>query len=97
MSCAWRQLAGGSGLAVLRTRPHQHWRSVLGSARPSAPPAAGILAGTGFAPRLGLPQQRPEAHLDVLVGRGPALALLRFSGLPLQFDLTEASFSLLQR
>lgn len=35
-------------------------------------------------------------HLDVLVRRGFALALLRFSGLPLKFDFTKTSFSFLQ-
>lgn len=35
-------------------------------------------------------------HLDVLVWRGLALALLRFSGFPLKFDFTKTSFGFLQ-
>lgn len=43
-----------------------------------------------------LPQRRQDSHLDVLVGWGPARALLRFSGFPLKFDFTETSFGFLQ-
>lgn len=62
--------------------------------RPGAAVRGGLLAGAPPPPDA--PRPRPSRHLDVLVGRGPALALLRLSGFPLKFDFTETGFSFLQ-
>ena len=73
---------------ALSQRTHGQWQHPLPPSTPGAAVQEGRLPGAA--------QPRRSGHLDVLVGRGPALALLRLSGFPLKFDFTETRFSFLQ-